>query len=391
MSVDIEIASATIWDDQQVERWAALGDSTRKVTAVFGCRQQQIIGHGRAPDDVPFVKDEQIIRHSAVARNVGLDFLYLLNGRCDHLRIEDPEIRNQIIEEIDWIVQCVRAKAVVVADHRVAHLIRSRYPRHMLGIRVSTIAAVMKPENLEPWLPFDIDGVVLHHDVARDFDLLRHFAALLRVRASETQLELLLNESCLHGCPSRDSHYARLAKVSLGYIEEFQQSCNISKFQDPSLLLSANWIRPEDVEFYRSIGVRRFKVAGREMSGPWLDRAVYAYVTGSYRTNLVDLLTMTPPGMGVKAADVFFLDNRHLTDFLERYRSYNGSNRAFYRSLAAELWQHGAFRVVDPGALYEIAQGNARCVKPGQHHKVLFDFKALATLPTGAKYVHLKG
>jgi collagenase-like PrtC family protease len=378
VTADIEITSATVWDDKQVERWALLGNSTRKVTAVFGCRQQQIIGHGRAPDDVPVVTDEEIVRHSAAARSVGVEFLYLLNGRCDHLQVEAPKVRDQLIADIDWIVQCVRASTVVVADRRVAHLVRSRYSRETLGIRVSTIAAVMKPEDLEPWLPLDIDGVVLHHDAARDFDLLRHFAATLKAEAPETHLELLLNESCLHGCASRDAHYARLARASLGYIEGFQQNCNLPKFQDPSLVLSANWIRPEDVTFYRGLGIRRFKVAGREMSGTWLDRAIRAYVAGAYHANLVDLLTMTPPGLGVQAADVFLLDNRYLSDFLERLCTWQGPRRAFYRDLAAELWHRGALRVDDPGAQYEATRGTPRCAQPGQHHDTLFGLRAVA-------------
>src|ERR1039458_9741102 len=81
MTAEIEITSATVWDDGQVARWALLGNTARRVTAVFGCRQQQIIGHGRAPGDVPAVTDEQVVRHSALARSVGLEFLYLLNGR----------------------------------------------------------------------------------------------------------------------------------------------------------------------------------------------------------------------------------------------------------------------------------------------------------------------
>ena len=371
MTAEIEITSATVWDDGQVARWALLGNTARRVTAVFGCRQQQIIGHGRAPGDVPAVTDEQVVRHSALARSVGLEFLYLLNGRCDHLQIDAPEVRGQLIADIDWIVQCVRATSVVVADQRVARLVRSRYSRQALGIRVSTIAAVMAPEDLEPWLALDIDGVVLHHDVARDFDLLQHFAATLRARAPETHLELLLNESCLHGCASRDAHYARLARASLGYMEGFQQNCNLPKFQDPSLLLSANWIRPEDVTFYRSLGIRRFKVAGREMPASWLDRAVHAYVAGSYRGNLVDLLTMTPPGLGVQAADVFFLDNRRLSGLLEGLCSLKGPKRVFYRDLATDLWHDGALRIEDPGAEYEVARGNPRCAQAGQHHDTL--------------------
>src|ERR1039458_1731673 len=78
MTAEIEITSATVWDDGQVARWALLGNTARRVTAVFGCRQQQIIGHGRAPGDVPAVTDEQVVRHSALARSVGLEFLYVL-------------------------------------------------------------------------------------------------------------------------------------------------------------------------------------------------------------------------------------------------------------------------------------------------------------------------
>lgn len=371
MTDNIEITTATVWDDAQVARWALLGHPARRVAAVFGCRQQQLIGHGRAPNDVPAVTDAQIVQHAALARSVGLEFLYLLNGRCDHLEVEALELRDQLVADLDWIVQCVRATSVVVADPRVARLVRSRYPRHALGIRVSTIAAVMTPEDLEPWLPLDIDGVVLHHDVARDFDLLRNFATTLTQRAPETHLELLLNESCLHGCASRDAHYARLAKASLGYIEGFQQNCNLPKFQDPSLLLSANWIRPEDVTFYRSLGIRRFKVAGREMSAPWLDRAVHAYVAGSYNGNLVDLLTMTPPGLTVQASDVFFLDNGRLSGFLERLCSWHGPKRVFYRDWAAELWHQRALRVEDPGAQYEITLGKPRCAQAGQHQGTL--------------------
>ena len=135
MTADIVITSATVFDDKQVAGWAALGDPTRKVSAVFGCRQQQIIEHGGAPADVPVVTDEQIVRHSAVARSVGLEFLYVLNGRCDHVQVEAPGVRCQLIADVDWIVQCVRATTVVVADQRVAHLVRSRYSRQELGIR----------------------------------------------------------------------------------------------------------------------------------------------------------------------------------------------------------------------------------------------------------------
>ena len=221
-----------------------------------------------------------------------------------------------------------------------------------------------------------IDGVVLHHDVGRDFQVLRQFTDHLRERAPEVQLELLVNESCLHGCASRDAHYARLAKAPLGYVEGFQQNCNLPKFQDPSLVLFANWIRPEDMGYYESLGIRRFKIAGREMSGLWLDRAVTAYLVGQYDGNLIDLLTMTPPGLDAKAPDIFFIDNRSLSDFLEQLTTWQAPRGEFYRCLAAKLWQRGSFRVYDPEGLYDLSNGNLRCMQPGRHYLNLRSLQA---------------
>ena len=158
MTRGIEITAATVWDDQQILRWGSIGSPERKVAAVFGCRQQQLVGHGRAPDDVPEASDEHIERHSALARSVGLEFLYLLNGRCEHLKLDDLEIQRRILDEVDWIVHSVRASCVVVADLRLGRLIRSRYPKEVLGIRVSTIAAIKRLKDLQPWLALDIRG-----------------------------------------------------------------------------------------------------------------------------------------------------------------------------------------------------------------------------------------
>lgn len=371
MTADIEIVAATMWDNEQVARWAALENTTRIVTTIFGCKREQIVGHGRAPGDVPAVRDDDIIGHAAKAQSLGLNFLYLLNGRCEHLDFSQPLVQRQVLEEVDWIVNSVRANGVVIADFRLASLVRSVYPAHILKVVVSTIAGVRTMADLEPWLPLQIEGVVLHHDVARDFSAIRRLVKQLREKAPDVELELLLNESCLHGCASREKHYARLASATMGYIEGFQQNCNLLKFQDPSLVLAADWIRPEDLSFYREIGIRRFKIAGREMSASWLDRTVTAFVTGQFNGNLIELLTMTPPGLFVKSPEVFFLDNGSLTGFLHRLIAYAGSRDTFYKNLASKLWQSGALRVEDPGGFYGLRSSAPRCINPGMHHERL--------------------
>jgi collagenase-like PrtC family protease len=59
----------------------------------------------------------------------------------------------------------------------------------------------------------------------------------------------------------------------------------------PADLIKAPWIRPEDLSRYEAIGIRHFKIAGREQETPWILRAVAAYSARSYPGDLNDLVT----------------------------------------------------------------------------------------------------
>lgn len=371
----IELNIATRWDDEAIIRWAAGGNASRRISSVFGSRQQQLTGHGRAPADVQWVADAEIARHAHVAHAHGLKFLYLLNGRCEHMDFNDVDLRLQVLTDVEWIIEDVRADCIVVADLRLGELIRSAFSSRKVALRVSTVTGVKTMDQLRPWLPLDIDGVVLHHDAGRDFEHLRCFVSSLGREAPGVEIELLLNESCLYGCPSREAHYARLARERLDYTEGFQQSCNLPKFRDPSLLLRACWIRPEDLDLYKELGIRRFKVAGREMPSAWLERAAGAYLQGQYQGNLVDLLTMTPPGLDVTAADIFFVENAALDGFLQRLRNWQGKERDFYRLLSSELWSRHEFTIKDPGSHYNSVVGGVRCSQPGDNFIRLSDLR----------------
>ncbi len=377
MRSEIEINIATVWNDEQLGLWNGLRTETRSIHSVFGSRQQQLVGHGRAPGDVPPVSDERIVSHARAARELGIEFLYLLNGRCEHIDFSIPSVLSQFMADLEWIVEEVLADVIIVADLRIAQLIRTCYSPARVGIRVSTIAGVSKPKDLEPWLALGIDGVVLHHDVGRDFSLLRHFARELRDKTPDVEIELLLNESCLPRCSARDAHYARLAREKLDYVEGFQQNCNIPKFQDPSLILAACWIRPEDVDIYYDLGIRRFKIAGREMPGHWLDNTARAYLSGKYEENLIELFTMTPPGLNATAAEIVFLDNRALSGFVADIQKNPGHERAVYQKWARDLWQAGRFVIRDPGASYRMDE-RIRCSQPGEHFQRLIELQEVS-------------
>jgi collagenase-like PrtC family protease len=375
----VEFSVATVWDNGQIKKWSELNTSKSGVTEIFGCRQTTLIGHGRAPIDVPYVDDETIVSHVRQAQRDGIRFMYLLNGRCDHINFSEKNMRELLRRDLEWIIEQLCADAVVISDIRLAKFVRQHYPAERIAIRVSTIAGITEPAQLLPWIPLEINGAVLHHDVGRNFDLLYRFKTFLDRYAPGMLIELLVNETCLPNCQLRNTHYSRLARESLScYVESFQQSCNAQKFFNPWYILAAGWIRPEDIRIYNDFGINKFKIAGREMNGEWLDRAVNAYIGGKHDGNLIELFTMTPPGLSKSASEIVHIDNSALNGFLEELRRDQGREREIYGEWARKLWECGAFRIFDPESIYQIIGDQLKCVKPGRH---LTDFVRLNKPP----------
>lgn len=359
------------WDDELLSQWKTSGSESRTLFGIYGCKQRQLVGHGRAPLDVPFVPDERIRAHASLARSLGVEFAYLLNGRCEHLDVTDSRTLRRIREDLEWVVEDVRANCVVISDLRVARIARSLYKRDRLGLRVSTIASVRCPEDLADWLPLDPESVVLHHDLARDFRRLGELTRFVHSTHSNVEIELIVNESCLPHCEARDAHYAKLSAATPAYREGFQQACNLAKLRRPSTLLSASWVRPEDLAYYAEFGISRFKIAGREMPLAWLDRAFRAYASGKHSGNLVDLLTMTPPALHVSAPELVQIHNPSLGGFLEGLVRARGWEDAYYEDWTVRLWKGGQLRIIDPGSAYKCTGGVLRCSQAGEHHLTL--------------------
>lgn len=366
MSCTLAVASA--WDSEQIDRWVASGTAARRVGSVFGSRQRQLLGHGRAPADVPAVSDEQIVSHCRRVRARGVEFHYLLNGLSQHLDLADSATLRGIDAELAWVVEEVQPSALVIADLRIAKRVHARY-RERAPIKISTIAGIKSPGDLTAWLDLSPRTVVLHHDANREFAALEEFTRWLLRHAPDLAPELLVNEACVHGCLARHSHYARLSAASLDYEEGFQQGCNAPRLQSPAEVLASNWIRPEDLCHYQAIGIHHFKVAGREMPPWWLDRAVRSYLVGRHVGNLVELLTMTPPGIDQRASDVLFIDNESLDGWLEVAMD-RAPRRAdaplLYEELAVSLWREERLRISDVGSAYSVKDGRLECQSPGQ-------------------------
>jgi hypothetical protein len=66
--------------------------------------------------------------------------------------------------------------------------------------------------------------------------------------------------------------------------------CSSERLREPSLFIRSQWIRPEDTEFYESMGYAKFKLLERNIPSERLLERIRAYESGRYDGNLARLI-----------------------------------------------------------------------------------------------------
>lgn len=156
--------------------------------------------------------------------------------------------------------------SVTVADLGLARRIRQALPDYR--ITLSTLARVTTPAQ-----------VVMVRDcvdaITPDTAIIHDLPALRRLRSAYAgELRLLVNESCLPGCPYRTQHF-----YEMGYCNEFPRSlCNELLADQPWLRMTGAWIPPQFLGYYDGL-YDTLKLAGRVVLQ---EPARYFRVLGAY-------------------------------------------------------------------------------------------------------------
>jgi collagenase-like PrtC family protease len=277
---------ATNFDDDLPGRLVGMD-----VDEVFGSCDQAPIGHGRPHAIVPPVSWRALERHVRVCRNAELGFNLLLNplclgGREENLRLE-RKLRRTLSRAEDMGVT-----AVTVAHPWLVSLARET----RLKIRVGVFVGAATVEQVRVWENLGAHGIVLDtHVLSRDLATLERIA-----RASHISIEIPVNIGCLLRCPLARIHVARLSHSSRPGTQPMDPCarwCQEQKRRDPINVVRADFVRPEDLDRYRSLGISRFKIVDRACSTDVLVERVRAYYKRRWDGDLLQLLGPrgTPP------------------------------------------------------------------------------------------------
>ena len=201
--------------------------------------------------------------------DLNCDFIYLLNSPRP-LNIENPDFPKQL-EKLDLLLNELRS--IGVKKLRLASVQLMTYiAKHYQGFEILASTSleyktIWEYQNFITFHP-EVKQIVPSHDINKNFLLLKN----LRKRYPNVEIELMVNEGCLQGCPNRMLHEYNNTDKQIKINNEKCLSgeyatslCNpiVEKFPIASLVIGTH-IYPWDIKEYSKIGIKNFKLVGRD-------------------------------------------------------------------------------------------------------------------------------
>jgi len=252
-----------------------------KIHEVFVGAPPDVSGSGRAGT---VRTDEAALREqAALAHEAGVEFVVAANATCYGGRQFSQEFRHRFLAFLDFLADA-QVEAITIAEVYLIELALEYRRSHKGGPRVyvSSLAEVVEPAKARRFDEMGVDRIVLHQNVNRDFRTLKQIIETVRC-----DLELYANTGSLYQCPYRHSHRSFIAHASAAENEcegtgatsnWYKERCIAIRQANPIEIVMAPTIRPEDVSFYENLGIRYFKIAGRNMRLDWLAKVLTAYI-----------------------------------------------------------------------------------------------------------------
>ena len=198
----------------------------------------------------------------------GFDIIYLLNNPMP-ISINDFDFNNKI-NKLDKLLKELKKLGITklrIANLQLSGFISKKYPEFTIYASTSLdYHTISEYQNLVMFHP-EIKQIIPSHDVNKNFKLLKN----IKINYPKLEIELMVNEGCMQGCPHRNLHemiainddnsdfyfsVCRYCTTFCNYIAE--------KFPFHSLTI-ATFIYPWDLVEYKKLGIKNFKLVGRDI------------------------------------------------------------------------------------------------------------------------------
>jgi len=278
----MELSVAANYDGEVAAELAGLS-----VAEVYGKFPADLVGGGRPGYmGTPLTKEDLAAYVAELGRH-DISFNYLLNSSCLGNREWGRSWQKRFMRLLDRL-GAMGIRRLTVSTPYLLERIKAAFPDFY--VKVGIYAQIDTPRRARFWRDLGADALTLESfSINRDFSTLRAIR-----RAVSGELQLIANHPCLPNCAMQPYHQNGFAHSSDGSRELFVDycflHCTMTRLEDPSMLIKAGWIRPEDVSFYEGLGYQHFKLLERGIPSAELLKRTRAYSTGASTENLAELI-----------------------------------------------------------------------------------------------------
>ena len=260
------------------------------VYEVYGKLTSDYFGGGRPSFYLPEVDRRALAQFVRRTHQHGIEFNYLLNASAMGNQEYTREGQYHIESLLEWL-DSINVRSVTVANIFFLRLIKRRYPK--FKVRVSAHRFTDTPRKVRFWLDSGADCIVISEtNIYREFQIME---AMQRAANGQVELQLIVNNWCRQDCAIAANHAVNLSAASQSTSKGFPLDycslvCNELRLREPVNYIRANWIRPEDLPLYETMGYHNFKIVERNTPTQILVERTRAYAERHYDGNLLDLV-----------------------------------------------------------------------------------------------------
>jgi len=279
------ITISSQWDDKLLLKYSEY----KEIKEVYGSLRKGIIGSTRPAMFLPDVTIDKAKKHIELAHSLGIEFNYILNASCLGNLEFTADGQKKIMDYLRLIIDKLDVDVITVANPFLIELIKSEYPH--VKIKASEIADIKSAQRARFYKDLGADILTIEIMYNRDFETLKAIR-----KAVNVELEVVVNSACILHCPFHDYHnnitsHTTQKHYNSFYIDYCVIKCLSLKLLNPSELIKAPWIRPEDLGEYEKIGINRFKISNRVGRKDFGLKCLDAYSKRNWNGNLAELLT----------------------------------------------------------------------------------------------------
>lgn len=175
-----------------------------------------------------------------------------------NIDLTDP-LGNELLEKFHR-----EGNALIIVNDRLRQYVRDNFPKYDLIYSITGMGRLN--------IPLQDSDVAFYKDLENKYDwIVPRFEHIFDPKANEldkTKWEVMLNDTCVWGCKYFDEHFKAIADENTArrpYSREVEE-CWLPKFNpDKDSKYEEMDIEPPAMRRLKEMGVRSFKITGREM------------------------------------------------------------------------------------------------------------------------------